>query len=190
MKKALIVSLFGLMALFGSGQAGAFEKTVDGYKIDQCQPYLTEDGESYLGIFEGAFDKYKPLPNFCDKKIVNLYKKFGVKNINFNKKYVLTWINNYHLAAINPKDKTVFVFPSIVTGLIDDNDKPTKGQITFNKNRKDVCAVGISFFTPYTWSGGMTPEPTDTHTICHEFIDEKERFSGIVRQKPIKRGKS
>lgn len=188
MKKAFTIILFGLMALFGSSQAGAFEKTVDGYKIDQCQPYLTEDGELMEQI-EGSFDDFKPLPNFCDKKIVNLYKKFGVKNINFNKKYVLTWINNYHLVAINPKNKTVFVFPSIVTGLIDDNGKPTKGQITFNKTRKDVCAVGISFFKTYYWSG-MTPKPTDTHTICHEFIDEKEGFSGIVRQKPIKRGKS
>lgn len=182
MKKAFTIILFGLMALFGSGQAGAFEKTVDGYKIDQCQPY----GE-LVEMVEGSFDRYKPLPNFCDKKIVNLYKKFGVKNINFNKKYVLTWINNYHLVAINPKNKTVFVFPSMVV-MSDDNGKLTKGQITFNKTRKDVCAVGWTYFEPY--DGIIAPEPTDTHTICHEFIDEKEGFSGIVEQKPIKRGKS
>lgn len=185
MKKAFTIILFGLMALFGSSQAGAFEKTVDGYKIDQCQPYLTEDGD-LLEVFEGYLDKYKPLPNFCDKKIVNLYKKFSTKDINFNKKYVLTWINKYHLVAINPKNKTVFVFPSIVTG--DDNGKTIKGQITFNKNRKDVCAIGWTYFE--TYHGVIAPEPTDTHTICHEFIDEKEGFSGIVRQKPIKRGKS
>lgn len=138
MKKALIVSLFGLMALFGSSQAGAFEKTVDGYKIDQCQPYpyLTENGEP-IELIGGSLDEFKPLPNFCDKKIVNLYKKFSTKDINFNKKYVLTWINNYHLVAINPKDKTVFVFPSMVMG--DDNGKLIKGQVTFNKTRKDVC---------------------------------------------------
>lgn len=53
-----------------------------------------------------------------------------------------------------------------------------------------MCAVGWTYFRSYDLFRNMTPEPTDSHTVCHEFIDEKEGFSGIVRQKPIKRGKS
>lgn len=105
---------------------------IDGYKISTCNPYKNLENTKELTKIE--------LIDFCNPKTVNSYKKFGVKDINFNNEYVLIVVGDIHYLALNPKTKEVFTMPYMVLE-VDEAGKYKRTPITFKKDKNRICTV-------------------------------------------------
>lgn len=165
MRKILTTVALGFVCLsFSSLSHASSGKKVDGYTVNIC------DFHKYYSEEDQNDNSYKF--DFCSQRATNAYKKFGEKDINFNKKYVLVKMDNFYFAAVNPKTKQVFAIPSAIT-----NFEQTKtGKITFSKFDTKVCSFGNDvIFNSLSPSYYYSVETTEGHKICYEF-DEKEGF--------------
>lgn len=100
--------------------------------------------------------------DLCDKKHQQIYEKMAKQPINFNKEYVLIYINDYdykHYIAINPKTK--MIYPTVLSTKSNNHNSV---ELFFNRNSNEFCR------TDRKMKENSRPDTKDHYTIFEPYI--------------------